>query len=179
MCGLVAKLRCPEFVQFISDYDIICLQESKTDLSDDICVNGYNVHMLHRQKLSRYRSGGIALLVRDNISSYVTVDTCSKSNLVLLFTVSKELYSSNEDLKCGIVYVPPFGSKFASDDPFFELQMKCSVILGIVNMFYCLEISMPGVEIFQIIQPLIIHYHLCLTYNICKMRMMKFLDSLI
>ena len=92
MCGLVAKLRCPEFVQFISDYDIICLQESKTDLSDDMCVNGYNVHMLHRQKRSRYRSGGIALLVRDNISSYVTVDTCSKSNLVLLFTVSKELY---------------------------------------------------------------------------------------
>ena len=91
VCGLVAKLRCPKFVHFISDYDIICLQESKTDLSDDICVNGYNVHMLHRQKLSRYRSGGIALLVRDNISRYVTVYTGSKSNLVLLFTVSKEL----------------------------------------------------------------------------------------
>ena len=42
--------------------------------------------------------------------------------MVLLFTVSKELYSPNEDLKCGIVYVPPFGSKFASNDPFFELQ---------------------------------------------------------
>jgi len=98
------------------------LQESKTDLPDDICVNGYNVHMLHRQKLSRYRSGGIALLIRDNISSYVNVNTCSNSNLVLLFTVSKELYSSNEDRKYGIVYVPPFGSKFASNDPFFELQ---------------------------------------------------------
>jgi len=42
--------------------------------------------------------------------------------LVLCFTVSKELYSSNEDLKYGIVYIPTFGSKLVSNDHFFELQ---------------------------------------------------------
>ena len=126
VCGINSKLRCPEFVQWINKFDIICLQETKTDEADDIQVSGYTVYMFSRQNLSRYRSGGIALLVKNDISSYVSVDKSSKSSLIKFFSISKQIYNSqtndDEDLLCGIVYIPPNGTKYAHKDPFFEIQ---------------------------------------------------------
>lgn len=111
----------------MSNYDIIGLQETKTDISDTIDVPGFVVHLYNRQNLSRYRSGGIAVLVKDCIAKHVKVDTNSKSNLIKWLTISKTLYGSknaflDEDLKCGIVYIPPMGSKYAHAEPFFEVQ---------------------------------------------------------
>jgi len=52
---------CPEFVNLLSHYDIVGLQETKTDLSDEIYIAGFVTYLFHREKLSRNRSGGIAL----------------------------------------------------------------------------------------------------------------------
>lgn len=56
---------------------------------------------------------------------FVRVDQLKKSKLVLFFSLSKELFSHenlSEDIQCGIVYIPPQGSKYATEDPYLELQ---------------------------------------------------------
>jgi hypothetical protein len=85
------------------------------------------VHFLNRQYLSRIKSGGIALLVKNEISTYISVDESSKSKLVKFFTISHKLYGTsenNKDLKCGVVYLPPACSRYAHDNPFSEIQQE-------------------------------------------------------
>jgi len=112
----------------IQTYDIIGLQETKTDITDNIHVPGYITHIFHRNKnnLSRYKSGGIALLIKENLNEFIRVDNQRTCSLILLFTISGKLYglSGEDDLKCGIVYVPPIGSKFSVEDPLFEIQSE-------------------------------------------------------
>ena len=93
----------------IQIYDIIGLQDTKTDITDTIHLPGYITHIFHRNKsnLSRYKSGGITLLVKENLNAFIRVDNQRICNL--LFAISGKLYgvSGVDDLKCGIVYVPP------------------------------------------------------------------------
>ena len=48
VCGLMQKLNCPEFITLIRTYDIIGLQEIKTDDYDTIDVTGYKVFLKNR-----------------------------------------------------------------------------------------------------------------------------------
>jgi hypothetical protein len=43
VCGLVSKLRNPDFREFISLYDIICLTETKLDNYDEVELDGYKL----------------------------------------------------------------------------------------------------------------------------------------
>ena len=43
VCGLVSKLHNPDFVEFLSLYDIICLTETKIDKIDDVVFEGYEL----------------------------------------------------------------------------------------------------------------------------------------
>lgn len=133
-CGLVSKPQYSEFVKLISEYSIICLQETKTMF---ICL-GTLMHWFHRQNLSRYRSGWTALFYRQNLSRYIFIDHSSKSYLVkFLFTLSKTLCCGEEDLKCGIVYVPPVGSKYSkylNNDPLFMRYKMNYHFVQTVNM---------------------------------------------
>ncbi|MCG8046283.1 MAG: hypothetical protein N0E48_11620, partial [Candidatus Thiodiazotropha endolucinida] len=43
VCGLVSKSNYPEFLELIKNYDLIGIQESKTDDCDFIDIPGYNV----------------------------------------------------------------------------------------------------------------------------------------
>ena len=121
---MAAKLRCPEFCDFISQYEIIGLQESKTDDTDSIVLPGYTCTLNNRDKLSRYRSGGIALFVRDSISDFVKIETELHSKLILWFTISHNITLIGEDVHCGIVYIPPQGSKYAHEEPYNELEQE-------------------------------------------------------
>lgn len=126
VCGLNSKLKCPEFISFLNQYDIIGLQETKTDDTDThIEIPGYKIFFHNRSCLSRYRSGGIALIVKEHLFPYVKLDQSRKSKLILLFTISKEIFYGNNcpnDVICGIVYIPPQGSKYALEDPYLEIQ---------------------------------------------------------
>ncbi|MEW8546419.1 MAG: endonuclease/exonuclease/phosphatase family protein, partial [Candidatus Thiodiazotropha sp.] len=126
VCGLSSKLKCPDFISFLNQYDIIGLQETKTDDTDShIEIPGYKIFFHNRSCLSRYRSGGIALIVKECLLPYVKIDQSRKSKLILLFTVSKEIFcgdNCSSDVICGIVYIPPQGSKYAIEDPYLEIQ---------------------------------------------------------
>ena len=66
-CGLKSKLACPEFILFIESHDIICVQESKLDDVDSVQINGFTVFTNSRKRITRYRSGGIAIIIRNSI----------------------------------------------------------------------------------------------------------------
>ena len=123
VCGLKSKLLCPEFVSFIEQYDIIGIQESKLDDVDNVQIQGFQVFSNNRTSVSRYRSGGITLLIKNEISPFITVHKF-ESKLILWLTISKNIILSNEDLHCGIVYIPPYRSKYAHDDPYLEIQKE-------------------------------------------------------
>ena len=108
-------------MSFIDKYDIIGVQESKLDDVDKIQVPGYQVFSNNRKALSRYRSGGITLLVKLEWLPFITVHKFD-NKLILWFTISKRITANHEDLHCGVVYIPPYHSKYAHTDPYLELQ---------------------------------------------------------
>ena len=61
VCGLKTRTVYPEFLQFLSLYDFIGLQETKTDSLDNIQIPGYSIHFKHRKNIAKIKSGGIAL----------------------------------------------------------------------------------------------------------------------
>ena len=67
VCGVNRKLQYKEFIDLLSLYDLIGLSETKTDECDAINLPGYSVFFKNRCKLSKVRSGGIAVLVKDHI----------------------------------------------------------------------------------------------------------------
>ena len=70
--GLRGKMKYPDFEDFISHYDIICVSESKLDDCCNLDFKGFDCYMNNRIKLSASPSWGLALLVSGNISKYMT-----------------------------------------------------------------------------------------------------------
>ena len=92
MCGLRSKLLCPEFVCLIEQYDIIGIQRSKLDDVDNINIKGYQVFTNNRTAISRHRSGGIAILFKNELSPYITVYK-TETNSPFGLPFQSELYS--------------------------------------------------------------------------------------
>ena len=126
MCGLVTKSRYPEFLDLIRNYDIIGIQERKTDDCDYIHIPGYNIYFNNRKNLIRRKSGGIVLLVKEGLQKYVQVETRHNSNLILWCNISRDLIQTENDVYCGVVYmyIPPTGSRYTNAEPYTELQAE-------------------------------------------------------
>ena len=45
VCGLASTCHVPEFLNFVESFDILGIQESKTDDTDNICIHvpGYQI----------------------------------------------------------------------------------------------------------------------------------------
>lgn len=121
---MATKSNYPDFVDLIREYDLIGIQESKTDDTDLIDFPGYNIYYNNRENLSRRKSGGIVLLVKTELEKYVEVDFLHSSKLVLWCKISHEILSTDKDVYCGVVYIPPIGSKYANEEPYVELQRE-------------------------------------------------------
>ena len=106
---------CPEFLNEISNFDIVCINETKTDSTDDLEIDGFKCFVKHRCELSRFKSGGIAIYVKNDISKYASViDSASK--YVLWLHVSKNVGGLDENLIIGAVNIPPENSKYVSQE---------------------------------------------------------------
>lgn len=111
-CGLVSKLCNPDFIEFISLYDIVCLTETKLDQYDDINVEGFILLPRVVRQNCKSRSWGICVLVRDCFCKYVKINdpiTCT-SHCVLWFTVDDALLF--QKTLFGVVYIPPENSHY-------------------------------------------------------------------
>ena len=106
VCGLKKKLNTPEFVNLINSYDIIGVQETRLDDADCITIPSYTVVCQNRQKLSRYRSGGTAVIIRDTILPHVKFGK-SDSKLTQFFTLRNTLTILQENIHFGLIYIYP------------------------------------------------------------------------
>ena len=99
-CGIISKLNCPDLIGLIQKYDIIGIQETKTDDLDTISIPGYKVFVKNRSCISK---NGIALIVKEAILPYIKVHDTKSSDLILLFIYTFKIIPSCgqfEDLTC-------------------------------------------------------------------------------
>ena len=136
VCGLVSKLNNPDFIEFISLYDIICLTETKIDQYDTIDVEGFTILPCVIRQNCKSKSGGICVLVRDCFCKYVKVIDpvyfSSHSDFVMWFTVDEKLLF--EKTLFGVIYIPPENSSYSSIDMFNDIE---NVIVN-TNLQVCL-----------------------------------------
>lgn len=98
------------------------MQESKLD-DDSVQINGFTVFTNNRKRITRYRSGGIAIIIRNSILSHIEI-LKNESKLISWIKISKNLLISNEDVYFGAIYKPPYRSKYAHEDPYLEIQLE-------------------------------------------------------
>ena len=134
-CGLLSKLHFSEFNELIQEYDIIGIQGTKWDDVDIVNIRGYNIFCNNRRKISRYRSGRTALLVKDEIVPYVKV-LKNNSKLMQWFSISNKITRTSNDICCGLIYLPPRSSRYSFEDPYLEIQSELnSVSLNDIILF--------------------------------------------
>ena len=111
------RLNYPEFHDLLNSYDIVYLQETKTDDIDTLNIAGYKLYMKNRSTLSKVPSGGIIFGVRENLSEHIEIiDT--NSRFVLWAKISKRLHNLEKDIQF------KFNSKYSSRDAFDELELE-------------------------------------------------------
>ena len=95
-----------QFFNFVETFDILGIQESKTDDTDNICIQGYQLFYNNREKLSLRRSGEKYLL-KIIFAHYINVDDTKLSKFILWFTLSHEILNVEKDIDFGVVYITP------------------------------------------------------------------------
>ena len=150
VCGVRSKLLYPEFVDYISQYDVICLLESKLADTDEIHIDGFTMFYKNRDKY-KHKSGGILVMLKDCYVKYVTIfeESCFKSrvnsdvmekyqfvnfelcNNVLFFKLNEE--SCDSELLFCATYLEPEGSPYCNRNAFNEIE-NAIINLGIENI---------------------------------------------
>ena len=110
--------------------------ETKTDDTDLINIEGYTLFLKNRHKLTRTRSGGIGLLVKNHIKQHISlVNTDCK--YALWFKISKTLCHTDEDILCSVIYIPPENTRYVNSDCFEDLEQSL-IQIGSSCKYVCL-----------------------------------------
>ena len=125
VCGIIKKLDIPAFGEECSQYDVICMCESKTDeacqdlVSEKFKALGFDVCFKNRRQMSRLKSGGILIAVKASLNFKFCK---SKSKAVQWLIISDPL--QEKDLVIGAVYIPPRGSPYSDIEMFSEVESE-------------------------------------------------------
>ena len=111
----------PDFQHFVSDYDILCFSETKTDDCDDINLDDFTICMKNRFKFRKVKSGGITLAYKNYLHEYIS-EIESKSKYIKWFKIDKHIFE--HDILFEIVYIPPESSVYCTGDPFAEIEQE-------------------------------------------------------
>lgn len=72
VCSLLAKLKYPDFHEFIEEMDFLCQTETKLDDLGYVDLDGFTYFMKNRSVYKR-KSGGIALFVRNKLLDRIKI----------------------------------------------------------------------------------------------------------
>ncbi|XP_063408710.1 uncharacterized protein LOC134692190 [Mytilus trossulus] len=97
--------------------------ETKTDDLDVIDLPGYKFVMKNRSHLNRVKSGGIVLGFKESLSDHISAAE-TDSKYILWFKIDKHVVKLQQDILCGIVYIPPENSVYCVGDPFSEIESE-------------------------------------------------------
>ena len=128
------------FPSFVRNFDLIGLAETKLDNADVGSLplpDGYKLITKNRAALSSYSSGGVALLVKDELFPAVCIET-GNSKDTLWCSLDKNILCLDKDIVIGVGYISPERSNYSSIDKFdvieadiFDLVSKknCEILL--------------------------------------------------
>ena len=116
--GLRCRMKNPEFHETVCDYDIVCLQETRFCKFDSLDWIGYKCLPLMTRSNVRYRSGGIAILVKDHLFDYIKI-TKNDGDHLYWFTIEDQF--PFKILFC-VVYIAPEGSNYSNIECFDSLE---------------------------------------------------------
>jgi hypothetical protein len=113
--GLMNKLPDCDFVNFITSFDVCCLQETFTFENFDSSIHFDNFLVFHSPavKLSKMGrgSGGTLLLIKKSLADFVSVIDTGIDNL-LSVRLSKQLFDFDKDIVFVGLYSHPEGSPY-------------------------------------------------------------------
>ena len=120
VCGLLSKLRYPEFEEFCQNYDLVCLLETKlSNILDTFDILNFKLVSLMHRKNSKTLIGGIAVLAKESIFEDISVlKGCSEN--VVWFNVKNLFF--HVLVLFGAVYIPPENSSYSSINMFDDLE---------------------------------------------------------
>ena len=118
VCGLKSKLLVPEFIDYISGFDIVCITETKLDKFDNINIDNFTIITNNRDN-AKHKSGGIAFLIKDKYASYLTIHTKSSTFLSIK---SRGLTPFGFPLLLIGCYIPPEGTSYSHDEAFYDIE---------------------------------------------------------
>ena len=123
VCGLKSKLHCPDFIDVLNEYDIVCFAETKTDRADIpiIDIPGFICYIKNRTDLTIRRSGGIAIYVKQELSPFVHLID-SPCLAVLWMSCNGSVLNLQQNILIGAIYIPPESSKYSSPDIFLQIE---------------------------------------------------------
>ena len=116
--GLCSKLKYEDLEDHIGKFDIIGLSETKLDDCDHVEIDNFELFTKNQKKF-KSRSGGVALLVSNNIVQHVKIIQ-SDCESVLWFHISENLLGYT--LFGGVIYIPPEGSKYSDIELFDQIE---------------------------------------------------------
>ena len=115
MCGLITKSKYADFNSLVEPFDLFCITETKCDKYDIISVPNYVYLSKPRKQKYIRKSGGIGLLVKQNISKDVDIID-SDCEYIMWIKLNKSIFNIDNDIILGIMYIPPDQSRFFNDD---------------------------------------------------------------
>ncbi|NQY54591.1 MAG: RNA-directed DNA polymerase, partial [Campylobacteraceae bacterium] len=128
ICGANNKINDPDFVQHLQLHDIVVLSETFAQ-NDTIKVKGFkstNVIRNNRHKKAKRSSGGVSILIKNDISEFVQTVSVTAEHLVWI-KIDKRLTGYSTDTYCCCAYIPPIKSPYFTTHPdlnLFELLQK-------------------------------------------------------
>jgi len=113
--GLSRKLADPDFIDIITDYDIILLTETWISKNTNLNLNINNYTCIHlygnkspNVKKGRY-SGGISIYYKNQLKNDLEIVEQNQCGIVWL-KLKSNLFDHNEDVYFCTVYIPPNNS---------------------------------------------------------------------
>ena len=114
------KLRDPDCLRMINNFDFIILSETWKSVSIDL--EGFNIvstSTLKNRKCGR-SSGGLALIFKSNFNDWISVE--KESPNFLWFKIAKEYTKTEKDIYVCGTYIPPQNSIYFYPELFEELE---------------------------------------------------------
>ena len=143
--GVKHKVDDEDFIDIVNKYDILALGETWLTPEDNLQIDGYYCYSSCRNKSagSKFYSGGIVFLVKDEIKHVVKIIDY-KSDFMVWIKLDKSYLKSENDIFVSAVYIPPSNSSFYNKgglDPFDEFENSVQnyaskgevIIMGDIN----------------------------------------------
>ena len=133
VCGLVNKLKYPDFLEKINMYDIIGFSETKlrsdrTDPVDTNSIDNFTIFHKFRKHKNFNSSGGLSVAFRNQHVAKIKMLNCNNDDMIWL-----QLGTSIDPLLVLFIYNPPESSPYAQPDFFNTLEMEILVKRNISN----------------------------------------------